>query len=72
MSSSLYYTIPTSGKSLSYSIKLFVKANWQLPRLFDQSDIQFLKGAVAGGNTEMQTLIDLIEKHGEIFIEEKW
>ena len=82
MSTSLYWRLQEDGrKSLGYQIKFYIAPEWwghdgslgSDEYLVTEIDFAFLRGIIAGTNQpdvkkEAQKIIDLVDKHGPIFV----
>jgi len=61
-------------KTLNCDIKSSLRKRYGTPisATLGNSDIAYLEGLVDAGKTHIKEVIDLINKHGEINIEETW
>lgn len=71
MGQNLYYRVKPKGRDLDDQLKFILRKNRSLPASFDESDINFLKGLEAAGIKDSDTLIEAIEKYGEITVYEE-
>jgi hypothetical protein len=76
MSSSLIWepVIEKDYKTLNCDIKFSLRKRYGDPisATLDHSDISYLEGLVDAGKKHIKEVIDLINKNGEIKIEETW
>jgi len=75
MSSNLYWRPSENyGKSLPTDLKFALREQFGEPIkvTLSEVDISFLRGLKIGGMKSAQTLIDAIEKHERIDVEEKY
>lgn len=70
MSQNLYYRVKPAGKDLDDQLKFILRKSYSLPTKFDESDISFLKGLDAANIKDANTLIEAIEKYGEVEVYE--
>lgn len=72
MSSTLKWK-PTAAKGeLSDPLKFKLREAYQLPRIFDEGDVQFLRGLAICNVKDADKLIELIQKHGSLEIFEEY